>query len=83
VKVGPLIFDLSDAVETLNPVMKVAKKLIPQINGENAADAAGALVCVLVLLGKQTGAFTKEDALLAVGESWDAIHVGEECAPSA
>ena len=75
--IGRITVDLD--APTTNNVVELAQRVIKVVNGENAAEAAGALVAVLTLIGKQSGAFTKADALTAVEQSWGAI----ECEPSA
>lgn len=79
--IGKLTIDL-DAPSS-NPVVKIVQKMISSVEGENASVAAGALVATVVLIGKQTGAFTKEDALAAVEASWESIETEGKCVPSA
>ena len=68
--VGKVTIDLD--APTANKVVALMQKIIPIVNGENAADAAGALASILVLIGKQSGAYTKADAVTAVEQSWEA-----------
>ncbi len=70
-EIGPMKVDLG--AESSNVVVQLTQKLIDVVNGENANVAAGALVAALVLVGKQAKTFSKEEAVLAVEQTWEAV----------